>query len=39
MSVRNLMEDIVKSCLKEMLHLQPSMECDEKTRSDIMASR
>jgi competence protein ComFB len=31
------MEDIVKSCLKEMLHRQPGMECDEKTRSDIMA--
>jgi competence protein ComFB len=37
MSVRNLMEDIVKGCLKDMLQRQPIPDCDEALQSDIMA--
>jgi competence protein ComFB len=38
MNVHNLMEEIVKQCLKElMLHQEILQDCDEKTQSDIMA--
>ncbi|OXM86067.1 late competence development ComFB family protein [Paenibacillus rigui] len=38
MSVHNLMEDIVKSCLKDWMQHQPELAgVDEKTESDIMA--
>lgn len=38
MQVHNLMEDIVRSCLKELLtHRQDLADCDEKVQADIMA--
>lgn len=37
MSVRNLMEDIVKSCLKDLLHRHQLPYVDESQQSDIMA--
>jgi competence protein ComFB len=35
--VHNLMEEIVKSCLKEMLSHREDAECDERKQADIMA--
>jgi competence protein ComFB len=38
MNVHNLMEDIVKSCLKDLLQYQPQVgNIDEKLQSDIIA--
>jgi competence protein ComFB len=38
MEVHNLMEDIVKNCLKELiLHNDQGLEIDEKSQSDILA--
>jgi competence protein ComFB len=38
MEVHNLMEDIVKNCLKELiLHNESGLEIDEKSQSDILA--
>ncbi|MFH5182811.1 late competence development ComFB family protein [Paenibacillus sp. TAB 01] len=38
MAVHNLMEDIVKSCLKDWMQHQPELAgMDEKAESDIMA--
>ncbi|MDF2963445.1 MAG: competence protein ComFB [Paenibacillus sp.] len=38
MNVHNLMEDIVKSCLKDLLQHQPQVgNLDEKLQSDIIA--
>jgi competence protein ComFB len=38
MEVHNLMEDIVKNCLKELMHHNDqALEIDEKSQSDILA--
>jgi competence protein ComFB len=38
MSVHNLMEDVVKSCLKDWMQHQPEIsELDEKAQSDVIA--
>lgn len=38
MNVHNLMEDVVKACLKDlMLHQEQLSALDEKSQSDIMA--
>jgi len=38
MNVHNLMEDVVKSCLKDLIQHQPQVgELDEKLQSDIIA--
>jgi competence protein ComFB len=38
MDVHNLMEDIVKNCLRELiLHNEQGFEIDEKSQSDILA--
>jgi competence protein ComFB len=38
MEVHNLMEDIVKNCLKELIHHNDQgLEIDEKSQSDILA--
>lgn len=38
MNVHNLMEDIVRSCLKDLLQHQPQVgELDDKLQSDIIA--
>lgn len=38
MTVHNLMEDIVRQCLKELMNHQERLrQCDEKIQSDIMA--
>ncbi|MFD2612790.1 late competence development ComFB family protein [Paenibacillus gansuensis] len=38
MTVHNLMEDIVKACLKELMHTQEALaELDEKAQSDVIA--
>jgi competence protein ComFB len=38
MSIHNLMEDIVRNCLKELLNTQPHLSgCDEQCQSDVLA--
>jgi competence protein ComFB len=38
MLVHNLMEEIVKQCLKELIHTQEQLrDCDERMQCDIMA--
>jgi competence protein ComFB len=38
MPVHNLMEDVVKACLKELMNAQPQLQTiDENQQSDIMA--
>lgn len=38
MNVLNMMEEVVKSCLKEMVSAQPALQqCDDKILSDIAA--
>ena len=38
MAVHNLMEDIVKACLKELIHSKPELQSlEEKIQEDVMA--
>ncbi|TBL78136.1 late competence development ComFB family protein [Paenibacillus thalictri] len=38
MGVHNLMEEIVKTCLKELMHIKPELQSmDEKSQEDVMA--
>lgn len=38
MTVHNLMEEIVRNCLREYLHSRPDLAgCDEQCQADIMA--